>query len=637
MIERLRAIYLRLDNRSLALGRIVLGVVLIADLLRRVPLIRDFYSNLGLLPNHTVLWRPVAPRMFSFLFMASLPEESALWFVIAFVCFLCFTVGYRTRVFQVLSLAITTSLHERIIYAENWGTVVLAELLVWTLFLPLGRRFSVDALRASLRAHPQETPEDLAAGPPPPDLRRTTSLAALGLLLQIAVIYGFNYAYKSGPTWHEGSAVHYVLWQDRIVTWLGLQVRLHAPFALTRFLTHATLVIEAAAPVLVLSPLLWRWTRFAAALLLAGLHVGIALLVNLGIFSAAMMAMLPFLLTDAQWALFARLVPRKGRARTIIYDADCGVCWAVVRVLARMDVHRRLTWVASGRALALPAGVDPALLDRTILVFDPVNDRRWTRADGFAQIFAALPLGRLWSWPMRLPGIRELANRGYDAFARNRTAISSWFGLAACGVPPAGPRASSLPATAADAHTPLRDWFAARAPLARELGAGLVLLLFGAEALATNPILIPKALQVQHRPEWMVAATMYPNLRQNWGLFAPDAPLEEQTIVFDAVTREGRHVDPFNEAFGRVAAVPTDDVPVRLGYPSLVFDYALKIPETGVYHQALIEWMLRYPERTGHPGDDIVGFRGYVVQHGSPPPGNATPNPPTKRLFLRWP
>ena len=176
------------------------------DLLRRVPLIRDFYSNLGLLPNHTVLWRPVAPRMFSFLFMASLPEESALWFVIAFVCFLCFTVGYRTRLFQVLSFALTTSLHERIIYAENWGTVVLAELLVWTLFLPLGRRFSVDALRASLRARPQETPEELAAGPPPPDLRRDDVAGGAGavaadrghLRLQLRVQIGPHLARRVG-------------------------------------------------------------------------------------------------------------------------------------------------------------------------------------------------------------------------------------------------------------------------------------------------------------------------------------------------------------------------------------------------------------------------------------------------------
>ena len=284
---RLRETYLQIDLRSLALGRIVLGLVLIGDLLRRVPYLRDLYSNLGLIPNHTVLWRPPFPRIFSFFFMASLPEEAALWFFIAFVCFFCFLIGYRTRLFHVLSFAMTTSLHNRIILAENWGAVAIGVLMLWTVFLPLGRRFSVDAIRASLRARPDESPTELAAGVPPPDSRQTTSLAALGLLLQIAVIYWLNYLHKSGPTWRAGSAVHYVLWQERIVTWVGLQVREHAPYALTRFLSEATLVIECAAAFLVLIPIFWRWTRFVAALLLVGLHGGIALLVNLGLFSAS--------------------------------------------------------------------------------------------------------------------------------------------------------------------------------------------------------------------------------------------------------------------------------------------------------------------------------------------------------------
>ncbi len=99
----------------------------------------------------------------------------------------------------------TTSLHNRVLVAENWGGVAMGVLMVWTVFLPLGRRFSVDALRASLRARPDETPADLAAGVPPPDERPTTSLAALGLLLQIAVIYWFNFVHKSGPTWRDGT------------------------------------------------------------------------------------------------------------------------------------------------------------------------------------------------------------------------------------------------------------------------------------------------------------------------------------------------------------------------------------------------------------------------------------------------
>jgi predicted DCC family thiol-disulfide oxidoreductase YuxK len=639
--DALRRTYLRLDPRSLALGRIGIGLVLIADLLRRIPWLRDFYSNAGLIPNHTVLWRPPFPRIFSLFFMASLPEEAALLFLIAFVCFFCLLIGYRTRLFHVLSLVMTTSLHNRIIFAENWGGVALGVLMVWTAFLPLGRRFSVDALLASLRARPHETTDELAAGAPPPDERPVTSLAVLGLLLQIAVIYGFNFLHKSGVTWRQGTAVHYVLHQERIVTWLGVWVREHVPFSVTELLTRGTLVLEASAPILVLTPIFWRWTRFVAALLLVSLHAGIALVVNLGIFSAAMLAFQPFLITEAQWRLWDRWVPRRGRARTVFYDADCGVCTLVVRVLARMDVHRRLRWISNRDPAALPVGVDPSLLETTILVVDstatptpmptPTGDRRWTRSDAFAEIFGALPFGRLWAWPLRLPLVRTVAGRAYDLFARHRTAISTWLGLAACGVP-----SPSRPAAAVTAPTPLRAWFGARLPLLRELGVVLVFVTLGADVSIANPA-VPSALRFERRPEWMVAAVMYPHLFEGWSLFSPEAPLTDETVYVDAVTRDGRHVDPYNEVGSRVATVPLDDVPVRLDHSSFWCDYTLRIPDAGALHQALIEWILRYPERTGHPVDTIVKFDAYVVEHDSPGPGETQPRHPRKRRFLNWP
>jgi predicted DCC family thiol-disulfide oxidoreductase YuxK len=632
----LRRTYLQIDLRSLALGRMVLGLVLIADLLRRVPYLRDLYSNLGLIPNHTVLWRPPFPRIFSVFFMASLPEEAALWFWIAFVCFFCFLIGYRTRLFHLLSFAMTTSLHNRVLAAENWGGVAIGVLMVWTAFLPLGRRFSVDAIRASLRARPDETPAELGAGVPPPDERQTTSLAALGLLLQIAAIYWLNFVHKSGPTWRDGSAVHYVLWQERIVTWVGLQVREHAPYAFTKLLTEGTLVIEAAAAFLVLTPVFWRWTRFVAAVLLVGLHGGIALLVNLGIFSFAMMAFQPFLLTDAQWTLFSRLVPRRGRERTVFYDVDCGVCWAVVRVLARMDVHHRLRWVPNTELGSLPAGVGPELLDRTMLVRDPATDRRWTRAAAFAEIFGALPLGRLWAWPMRLPGIRMLADRAYDLFARNRTTISGWFGLAACGVPGAPPVATTVAGASPAPVTPLGAWFREQTPFFRELGAAVVFVVLAAEVSVANPA-IPRALRFDHRPEWMVAAVMYPHIFEGWSLFSPDAPLTDETVYVDAVTRDGRHVDPYNEIGSRVADIPLDRVPVRLDHSSFWCDFTLRLPDAGVFHQAFIEWILRYPERTGNPNDAITKFDAYVVEQRSPKPDEVEPTNPHQRRFLQWP
>ena len=641
IVSELRRTYFELDPRTLAFGRIFFALVLIGDLLRRIPWLREFYTNAGILPNHTVLWRPPVERLFSFFFMSSLPEESALWFLICFFCFFCFLIGWRTRLFHVLSFVMTTSLHNRMLFAENWGGVAIGALMVWTMFLPTGRRFSVDAVLASMRARRDETPEDLETRLPEPDNTRVRSLAVCALLVQIAIIYWFNFVHKSGQTWKDGSAVYYVLHQERIITWLGLQIREHIPYKVTELLSRGTLVVEAAAPFLILTPVFWRWTRPLAILLLFGLHTSIAAMVNLGIFSAAMIAYEPFLLDTVQWQLFGRLVPRKRRARVVYYDTDCGVCFLIARVLARLDVHRRLSFVSSRKAAALD--VDREVFDRTIVVVDPEEPARepgtgraarvWTRADACAEILRALPFGGLWSWPLRLPGLNALANVGYDWFSRNRTGMSTWLGLAACGVPGA-PRPNSM--TTAPEPTPLGAWVRAKLPLVRELCVAVVVVIMGAEVSVANPS-IPRAFRWEHRPQWMVAAVMYPHIFQGWSLFSPEAPLSDETVFVDAVTRDGRHVDPYNEAGSRVSSLPVDRIPVRLGHDSFWCDYTLRIPDAPQYHQALLEWILRYHERTGRDQDAIVRFEAFVLWQDSPKPGETEPTNIRKRRFLRYP
>src|SRR5882762_4287980 len=160
--QSLTRTYLSLDPRSLGLGRIVLGAVLLIDLGRRASELVTWYTNLGLLPNHTVLWQPPAPRLFSLFFMVSLPHEAVFAFAICGFCYGAFLVGWRTRLFHILSFLCAVSLHTRILYVEAPGSVVLGVLCFWTLFLPMGRRFSVDALAASLRQHPEHSPADLA-------------------------------------------------------------------------------------------------------------------------------------------------------------------------------------------------------------------------------------------------------------------------------------------------------------------------------------------------------------------------------------------------------------------------------------------------------------------------------------------
>ena len=72
--------YMTVDARSLGFGRIVLALILMLDLLRRIPVLRLFYSNEGLIPNHMLLWRPPTQWMFSFFFMLSHVDEVAVGF-----------------------------------------------------------------------------------------------------------------------------------------------------------------------------------------------------------------------------------------------------------------------------------------------------------------------------------------------------------------------------------------------------------------------------------------------------------------------------------------------------------------------------------------------------------------------------
>jgi hypothetical protein len=177
----------------------------------------------------------------------------------------------------------------------------------------------------------------------------------------------------------------------------------------------------------------------------------------------------------------------------------------------------------------------------------------------------------------------------------------------------------------------------ARLPLLRELAVAVIFVLFAADLSVSNGAM-PEALRWNRRPAWMEIAVMYPHIFQGWSMFSPDAPLSDEMVVIDAVTRDGRHVDPFNEMGSRIAKLPvSEQIPPRLGQSSLICDYSLRIPDAGAYFQALIEWVLRYPERTGHKRDEIASFEAWKVEQTSPPPGSTHPTNFRRRLFLRWP
>ena len=65
-------------------------------------------------------------------------------FCFGLLFYLLFLVGFRTRTFQALSFLFFVSVVSRNILIRDGIVVMLETMMLWSLFLPMGRRFSVD-------------------------------------------------------------------------------------------------------------------------------------------------------------------------------------------------------------------------------------------------------------------------------------------------------------------------------------------------------------------------------------------------------------------------------------------------------------------------------------------------------------
>ncbi len=496
--------YFTADLRSLAAGRIVLALVLLLDLGKRWVDLGAWYTNEGLVPNHTLLWRPSYPHEVSLFYLASSPYEAVIGFVLCGLAYSALLLGVRTRLAHVASLVAVLSLHGRLLLFDNGGDVVLGLLCWWTVFLPTGRRWSVDAL---LR--------DRAEAPPP---RAWVSAAVAAVFFQLALIYFFNAVHKGGSTWRDGTAVHYVLQLDRLVTPFGVWLRDRLTPAGSRVLTWSALATEWSLPWLLLSPIATRQCRRLAVGLVVMLHSGFGLCMNLGVFVPAMIAFAPNFIHGDDWDALARWWRRKpDRARATAGFAARGSA-LVIRISG---------WLSPGR---------------------------WR--------------------PVTKPG-------------------------------------------------PVVAWLARGSSVAREATVGALLFVAGSQLLDENPA--AHRVIDHHNGAAVSAAVIYLNLFQGWSMFAPEAFTGDLNVAVDAITRDGRHVDPFNEAANPKYPAPGATIPPAMGCNWLFYQYAGRIVNWPVYNQAFQEWILRYPERTGRPEDHLVSFKVFKVEDDSPPPGEHAP------------
>ena len=127
-----------LDPRSMGLFRIIFGMLCITDLWLRLPYIQMMYSSSGWHPNGWVVNHFGIERAhpLSLLHMINTTTSIHVFFVVAIVCAFLFTIGYRTKLFQVLTAICMISVHNRNDILQNGGDIVHNVWWIWVIFLP---------------------------------------------------------------------------------------------------------------------------------------------------------------------------------------------------------------------------------------------------------------------------------------------------------------------------------------------------------------------------------------------------------------------------------------------------------------------------------------------------------------------
>jgi len=281
------------DVRALAALRVGLAAILLFDLALRARHLRAHYGDFGILPRSEL-------RYLSLHALSGSPIWSGILFALAAAFAALLLVGWRTRLATAASWALLVSLHLRNPYLCDSGDRLLALLLFWGLFLPLGARASVDALRGRSGRVPEVV----------------LSPAGAALLFQVTFVYVFSALIKDKTAWlGSGDALHYALSVDMVTTAAGRSL-LDSP-GLLRFASRATFLLELLGPFLCFVPLRAAAFRTAVPLVFIAFHIILAVLLDIGLFPYVCMAAWLAFLPPAFWEGIARLAGIRSRAAPV--------------------------------------------------------------------------------------------------------------------------------------------------------------------------------------------------------------------------------------------------------------------------------------------------------------------------------
>ena len=360
------------DFRSIALFRIMLGTLILLDLVLRSRNLGAFYTDSGTLARR--FWIDIThPWLWSFHAVSGEVWWQIFLFVLAGLIAICLALGYRSRLMAGLSFVLLASLQNRNGLLMQGGDLLLVVMCFWSLFLPLGARYSVDAaLRPEHQHNPNAVSNDGNHASDDLDSQRYLSVATVAITLQILYLYFFTALLKTGDAWTSRfDAAYYAVSLQHFATPIGEWFR--SFHGILKLSTIYVLAVEFIAPWLVLCPLLWPRIRLIGLLLLASLHAAFLLMLHIGLFPLIDFMALSLLIPGTVWVWLKRNRDPEQSKIVLHYDEDCGFCLKMCLIL---------------RAFLLPASTVIQPAQKTASIYEIMQrENSWVVTDASGKTF----------------------------------------------------------------------------------------------------------------------------------------------------------------------------------------------------------------------------------------------------------
>ncbi len=258
--------YFDIDVRSLSLMRILLSVVILFDVVSHFRHLDSFFADNGVVSSQ-IARNFLGDGFWSLYFLTDSPAGAAILMVLTLIAAFGLLVGFRTRTMTFVCLILLWSLQVRDPFVLNGGHVLIRMLLFWSLFLPLGAVWSVDAWLESYSE---------------PDRWRIRNVASAAIMLQMGFMYFFSGIAKCNEHWTAGTAVEQIMHLDMYIKPMGQWIRQYP--LLLRITTWIILAVETIGPILMFTPGIHQFARGAMMAMLLWMHLTIWLTMDAGVF-----------------------------------------------------------------------------------------------------------------------------------------------------------------------------------------------------------------------------------------------------------------------------------------------------------------------------------------------------------------